>query len=76
MIISLLVLILLTLLFGAAAVKGWLANVVGAALGLALLIVAGIWVNIYFGEYGFIAVCIGLLLLFVGLKAWVDSGPV
>ncbi len=73
MIVSLLILIVLILLFGAAAVKGWLANIAGAALGLALLIAAGIWVNTYFGEYGIIAVCVGLLIAFFALSAWVKS---
>jgi hypothetical protein len=73
---SLLILIVLILLFGAAAVKGWIAQVLGTAIGFSLLIAAAIWVNIYFGEYGIIAICVGLFALFFGLKAWLESDPV
>jgi hypothetical protein len=72
-IVSLLILVVLILLFGAATLKGWLANVIGAAFGLALLIAAGIWVNTYFGDYGLVFVCIALLLLLAGAWAYVKS---
>ena len=75
MIVGLLIFIVLILLFGAGVVKGWLANIFGAFLGLGLLIAAAIWVNIQFGEYGLIGVCFALLVLFFAAYAWVHSEP-
>ncbi|HEY0113058.1 MAG TPA: hypothetical protein VGB59_07870 [Allosphingosinicella sp.] len=52
MIVALLVVIVLILLFGAAAVKGWIANVVGFACGGVAILIALLWLGSFFGQDG------------------------
>ena len=67
MIVLLLILIVLILLFGAAVVRGALANILGAVIGSILLCAVVLWVGSFFGEdgprYVIYALCaVGLVL--------------
>ena len=73
MTILLLALILLTLLFGAGLVLGWLANIVGAVLGFALMAAIGLTLLSLFGEFGLICFCIGLATVLIVAKLWADE---
>lgn len=66
LIIALLVLIVFILLFGAGAVKGWLADAAALTIGFVILVGLVIWVGSFFVEHGPTYVIfggIGLLLL-------------
>lgn len=69
MIVALLVLIVLILLFGAAAVKGWIANAATAGCGFIAICLALIWLGSFFGENGFMYVlfAIGGITLVLGI---------
>lgn len=69
MIVALLVLIALILLFGAAAVKGWIANAATAGCGFIAICLALIWLGSFFGENGFMYVllAIGGIALVLGI---------
>jgi len=69
MIVALLVLIVLILLFGAAAVKGWIKSTLVAVAGFAVICTAIIWLGSFFGEDGFLYVVlsIGGLALVLGV---------
>lgn len=56
------------MLFGAGAVKGWLANTVGFGCGGVLILAALLWLGSFFGENGFTYIVYGILALF-GLLA-------
>lgn len=74
MIVGLLILIVLILLFGAGVVKGWLRNILGAALGLLIAAGALIWLASMLGEDGaIIALLIGGAMLFA-LGIWAKAG--
>lgn len=77
MIVALLVLIVLILLFGAAAVKGWIANAVVAGCGFVAICLALIWVGSFFGKDGFAYVLLaiaGVMLLIAAIAQLVDAG--
>lgn len=74
MVIGLLILIVLILLFGAGVVKGWLANILGAILGLVLAAGALIWLASTFGEDGAVIALLTAAALVIGLGLWARSG--
>lgn len=77
MIIALLVLIVLILLFGAAAVKGWIANAAVAGCGFIAICLALVWVGSFFGKNGFAYLLLaiaGLMLVLAAIAQFVDTG--
>jgi apolipoprotein N-acyltransferase len=75
MVVALLVLIVLVLLFGAAAVKGWIKSALVWVLGFAVICTAIIWLGSFLGEDGFLYVVLGIgafMLAFAAL-GWVLS---
>lgn len=60
MVIALLILIVAILLFGAGAVKGWIRGGLAAGFGFAVIATALIWVGSFFGENGFLYVCLAI----------------
>ena len=73
MVIALLILIALILLFGAGVVKGWLRNIVGAAIGITLLAGLMLTVTSLLGEDAFWWIWLGGgTVLFVG-SVWARS---
>jgi hypothetical protein len=79
MIVALLVLIVLILLFGAGAVKGWIKSTAVGVLGFAAICAVGIWLGSFFGEDGFAYVIFGggglLFVLSLIGKVILDSPP-
>lgn len=78
MIVALLVLIVLILLFGAAAVKGWIANTAVAGCGFIAICLAIVWLGTFFGEHGFLYVVFGIggILLVLGITGKIlDVSP-
>jgi len=73
MVIWLLILIVLILLLGAGVVKGWLVNIVGAALGFILLAALTTAITSAFDEDGFLYVLGGLLVLSAAAKLYVEA---
>jgi len=67
MIIALLILISLILLFGAAAVKGWIQNAVVVIIGFAAICTALIWLGSFFGEDGLTYVMLAITATMFGL---------
>lgn len=77
MIVALLVLIVLILLFGAAAVKGWIKSTVAYVLGFTAIVTVIIWLSSFFGENGFLWVMGGLFVLVVaiGIAGYIEANP-
>jgi len=77
MAIALLVLIVLILLFGAGVVKGWLANLLGVAIGVALTIALILTVVSLFGREAFLWLVVGgggmLLLASIWARSEMDQ---
>ncbi|WP_374944618.1 hypothetical protein [Sphingomonas sp.] len=66
MIVPLLIVIAFILLFGAAAVKGWVTNIFGFGVGGVILLVPALKLGSYLGEYGLfwvIAIVAGVVTL-------------
>jgi len=75
MIIALLILIIFILLFGAAAVKGWIFNAATILVGFVILVGLVIWVGSFFGDDGPMYVIIGGGTLLTILAFWVQRPP-
>jgi len=75
MIVALLVLIVLILLFGAAAVRGWIANAVVMGFCLVAIALALIWVGSFFGPDGTLYILGGLCVVMLLLAAWKAVPP-
>lgn len=75
MIIALLILIIFILLFGAAAVKGWIVNAGMMIVGFLILVGLVIWVGSFFGEEGPTYVIIGGGAFLTALAFWVQRPP-
>lgn len=73
MIIALLVLIVFILLFGAAAVKGWLKSTATMILGFVILVGLVLWLGSFFGGDGPMYVILGGGGLLLVLAMWVKS---
>lgn len=73
MIAVLLLLIVFILLFGAAAVKGWLKGIASYVGGFAVVAGLALWLGSYFGEDGPIYVIMGGMGLLALLAFWVKA---
>lgn len=69
--IALLVLIVCIMLFGAAAVKGVLANTLTLGCAALLILIPILWVGSFIGEDGVIYTVMGILGLLLALAVWV-----
>lgn len=69
--IALLVLIVCIMLFGAAAVKGVLANTMSVGCVTLLILIPILWVGSFIGEHGVIYTVMGILGLLLALAIWV-----
>lgn len=75
MIVALLILIVLILLFGAAAIKGWIKSALGLGIGLILAAVVILWITSLLGEDGFLYLLGALFVLslvLIATKEYVD----
>jgi hypothetical protein len=77
MIVALLVLIVLILLCGAGAVKGWITNAFVTIVGFLAICLAFIWVGSFFGENGpmIVFMVVGGFLFVVSVIATINKQP-
>ena len=77
MIVALLVLIVLILLFGAGAVKGWITNAFVGIVGFLAICLAVVWVGSFFGENGpmYVMIFIGVIAFVVAIIGAANKPP-